>query len=291
MNLNYIKANKFYKMKSNICSEIPLFSIVIANFNHGQFLEEAINSVLIQSCQDFELIIIDGGSKDKSVDIIKKYEHKLSWWVSERDNGQSDAFNKGFKNARGQFYFWLNADDILLPNSLEHAKNSINKYPNCNWFAANTIFFSVTGIVKKCSRGPKWRNFLLKNAPVYIYGPTSIFHKSIFELVGEFDINLNYSMDTELWLRFKNEGLSFIRIPRYFWGFRIHDNSKTSHTLVSSPNINYIKEQEYISKKHKFYIKKKMLIMQFLYKLLFGCYIFSLFDTLVYKGKNISNLK
>ena len=278
-------------MNSSTQIQNPLFSIVIVNFNHGQFIEEAINSVICQNCQDFELIIIDGGSTDKSVDIIKKYQHKLSWWVSERDNGQSDAFNKGFKNAKGQFYFWLNADDYLLPNSLEHAKNSINKNPNCIWFTANTIFFSETGIVKKCSRGPQWRNFLLKNGPIYVYGPTSIFHRSIFELVGDVDQNLNYSMDTELWLRFKNKGISFIRISRYFWGFRIHEDSKTSHTLVSSPSINYIKEQEYISKKHNVSITRKGKILQFLYKVLFGCYLFSLIDTLVYKGRNINKLK
>lgn len=236
-------------------------------------------------------IIVDGGSKDNSVDIIKKYEDKLSWWVSEKDNGQSDAFNKGFNRAKGQFYFWLNADDFLMPKSLEYAKNAIMNNPECLWFAANTIYVSGSGIVKKCARGPKWRNFLVKNAPIYVYGPTSIFHRKVFETGGDFDQSLYYSMDTELWIRFKNMGLSFIRIPKYFWGFRIHDDSKTSHTLSSKPNEDYLKEQEYISKKHNVFVSKSGKIKQLLYKALFGCYLLSLIDSMVYRGRKINSLK
>ena len=92
----------------------PLLSIVIANYNYGRFLEEAIQSVLSQSCNDYELIIVDGGSTDNSVEIIKKYEDKIAWWVSEKDKGQSDAFNKGFAHAKGKYLTWLNADDILF---------------------------------------------------------------------------------------------------------------------------------------------------------------------------------
>lgn len=268
----------------------PLFSIVIANYNHGQFLEEAILSVINQNCHDYELIIIDGGSTDNSVEIIKKYTDKLSWWISEKDKGQSDAFNKGFGRAKGQFYFWLNADDLLLPKSLEYAQKAILKYPNQLWFAANTIYFSVNGVVQKCARGPEWRNFLLTNAPIYVYGPTSIFHRNIFETSGEFDENLNYSMDSELWLRFKKMGFRFKRINKYFWGFRIHVNSKTSHTLSSKPNDDYLKEQEYISKKHNIRVSKIGKFKQIVYKFLSGCYLFSLIDSIKNKGKIVNDL-
>ncbi|MFA5329308.1 MAG: glycosyltransferase family 2 protein [Prolixibacteraceae bacterium] len=269
----------------------PLFSIVIANFNHGKFLEEAINSVLTQNEQDFELIIVDGGSTDNSLQIIEKYSNRISWWVSEKDNGQSDAFNKGFSKAIGQFFFWLNADDLLMPKSLEYAKNEINKYPNQLWFAANTIYFSEHGIIKKCVRGPNWRNFLLSNSPIYVYGPTSIFHRNIFETVGCFDVNLNYTMDSELWLRFKIKGFRFRRIHRYFWGFRIHENSKTSHTLSSKPNNVYLQEQEYIYNKHNTRNTKFGMRKQMIFKILFGYYLLSFIDSINLKGKNISKLK
>jgi glycosyltransferase involved in cell wall biosynthesis len=269
----------------------PLFSIVMVNFNHGKFIEEAINSVLTQNCQDFELIIVDGGSTDDSVEIIKKYTDKLGWWVSEKDNGQSDAFNKGFSKAKGQFFFWLNADDLLLPGSLEYARNAIKKYPDCLWFTANTIYVSKDNIIRKCARGPEWRNYLLTNAPIYVYGPTSIFHRNLFNKVGKFDTSLNYSMDSELWLRFMKMGIRFKRIHKYFWGFRIHEDSKTSHTFSSKPNDAYLREQEYISKKHNIYISSLGIIKQRIYKFIFGCYLLSFIDSVIYRGKNINLLK
>ena len=82
---------------------MPFLSVIIANYNYGRFLGEAIRSVLSQSCDDFELIVIDGGSTDDSVRVIKQYENRISYWVSEKDKGQSDAFNKGFAKASGRF--------------------------------------------------------------------------------------------------------------------------------------------------------------------------------------------
>ena len=269
----------------------PLFSIVIANYNYSQFLEQAIQSILNQSCQDFELIIVDGGSTDNSVEIITKYSEKLSWWVSEKDKGQSDAFNKGFAKAKGQFYFWLNADDLLLPKSLEYAKNAIIKYPDTLWFAANTVFFSKEGFIQRCSRGPNWKNYLLKNAPIYVYGPTTIFHQSIFRDAGGFEECLNYSMDTDLWLRFMSNGIRFKRIDKYFWGFRLHEKSKTTHTFSSVPTNEYLQEQIYICKKHSLRYTKSGRIKQTIYKSLFGCYLLALRDRILMKGKKIESLR
>jgi len=268
----------------------PLFSIVIANYNHGPFLEEAIKSILNQSCQDYELIIVDGESTDNSVEIIKRYTDKLSWWISEKDKGQSNAFNKGFAKARGQFYFWLNADDLLLPNSLEHTKNAIKKNPKELWFAANTIFFSKDGIIKKCTNGPKWRNILIKNGPIYVYGPTCIFHRKLFEHVNGFDETLHYTMDGDLWLRFKINGFRFKRISEYFWAFRIHENSKTSHAFVSSANKAFQKEINYALQKNGVYYSKKGKILQTIYKAISGCYLKSYLDTLRMKNNSIYDI-
>lgn len=268
-------------------TENPLFSIVIANYNHGKFLEDAIKSIINQSCKDFELIIVDGGSTDNSLKVINKYSHKLSWWISEPDNGQSHAFNKGFSKANGNFFFWVNADDILLPGSLELAKKIIQANPNQLWFTANIIFFSENGTILKCAKGPKWKDFLFKTAPINVYGPSSIFHRSIFEKVGGFDENLHYTMDTDLWLRFKNSGIKFFRINKYFWGFRVHQGSKTSHEFWGTENELQKKEELKVLEKNLVSYTQCGRHIQKFYKLFSGIYFLSFIDNIKLKGKNI----
>ena len=97
----------------------PILSIVIANYNYGRFLEDAIRSVCLQNMGDkIELIICDAASTDNSLEIIRKYASKIAWWCSEKDGGQSAAFNKGFSHARGKYLTWLNADDVLVSGCL-----------------------------------------------------------------------------------------------------------------------------------------------------------------------------
>jgi glycosyltransferase involved in cell wall biosynthesis len=267
-----------------------VFSIVIANYNHGRFLEQAILSIINQKFDSYELIIIDGGSSDNSIDIIKKYEKYISYWVSESDKGQSDAFNKGFSHATGQFYFWLNADDVLLPDSLVNIYNAINKNPQIKWFAANTIFFDETNKILSCKRGPNWNSFLIKNAHVYVYGPSTIFHKNLFKNSGGFDLELNYTMDTDFWMRLISNGEHFKRISKYVWGFRIHGSSKTSHTFKGPANDFMSKENIFIVEKNNWKYSLFKIKLQFLYKLIGTTYFLSLIDTYRLKNKDINFL-
>lgn len=266
---------------------MPLFSIVIVNYNHGIFLESAIQSIVNQSNKDYELIIVDGGSSDKSKEIIQNYESKLSWWTSEPDNGQSQAFNKGFSHAHGEYFMWVNADDLLLPNSLSIAKDYIIKYKNFKWFAANTIFFSKDGLINKCAYGPNGSISMLKNTDINIYGPTSIFHRNIFLEVGGFDEKLKFAMDTDLWTRFAKSGYRFKRINHYFWGFRIHEQSKTSHAYTSKPIEEFFNEQEYIIKKNELKYSHTLTSIKYILKLLDGSYLVSFLDTKRLKGRDI----
>lgn len=209
----------------------PLLSIVIANFNYGRFLETAILSVITQDVADkVELIVCDGGSTDNSVEIIKKYSSRISWWVSEKDKGQSDAFNKGFLHAKGKYLTWLNADDVLVKGSLKKIIRKMERHPECEWFTGNFYRFTQDGKVIEIGWGPRWLPFFLqtKAQPPAVYGPTTFFSKSLFERVGRMKEYQYFQMDTDLWRRFIVSGVKQRRIPCFCWGFRMHESSKTA---------------------------------------------------------------
>ena len=113
----------------NSLSNLPKVSIITPSFNQGQFLEASIRSVLEQDYPNIEYIVVDGGSKDQSVEVIKKYQDRLTWWVSEKDKGHADALNKGFSHATGEILAWLNSDDIYFPNAVSEAVAILKSHP------------------------------------------------------------------------------------------------------------------------------------------------------------------
>lgn len=210
----------------------PLLSVVIANYNYGRFLEEAIQSVISQGEDDnVELIICDAASSDNSVEIIKKYEKYISWWCSEKDGGQSEAFNKGFARAHGKFLTWLNADDIMLPGTVKALLKAHEKYPECEWFTGNYLQFRQDS--RKIIFAPWGPHTLPRfvqsfNAPIVVFGPTSFWSRNAYNNVGPIDESLHYSMDTDYWLRMKKTGYLQRRLNHCCWAFRMHDESKTA---------------------------------------------------------------
>ena len=250
----------------------PLLSIVIANYNYGRFLEAAIKSVVEQVIGDegggmrdkVELIICDAASTDNSVDIIKKYAaglppntHRsewnspssipdssspiphpsslITWWCSEKDKGQSDAFNKGFAHARGRLGCWVNADDLLLPGTIKAVIDYMTAHPKCEWITGGMVFFDSDEKVMWMRLGMQPWSRMWRWMPGWcIGGPSSFFSIEKLRMVGGFDLERYYSMDIDLWYKLFRYGLRPHHINRYFWGFRAHDASKTAHTLKAS---------------------------------------------------------
>lgn len=294
----------------------PILSVVIANYNYGRFLETAIKSVIAQGLGDeVELIICDGGSTDNSVEIIRKYADglepntslaydsnhqatKISWWCSEPDKGQSDAFNKGFAHANGIYGCWLNADDVMPIGSLKKVVEAIKRHPSVDWFAAGTIWLDAELRVKKCAANkglPKW---LQRFCPSYIVGgPSSFFRLSLLKEYGAFDVDMHYAMDTDLWYRFIKHGVKLHVVNTYAWAFRIHKDSKTytnyvPHDVTKLPRERfYDVGQLYIRYHRKMKYKKIISRVLKVIKGLNGCYLKSIIDTLRYRGKNINEVK
>ncbi len=257
----------------------PLFSIVIPSLNHGRFLEQALVSLFNQGGNDFEVIVVDGGSTDGSVAVIEKFADRLAWSCSEPDGGQSAALNKGFAQARGEYLFWLNADDLLLPGMLAQVREYLRVHPACRWLAGNLIYIDEQGHVLWCACDGQWHDALYRHAPVRVYGPSSVFSKSLFDSVGGFDETLHYVMDTDLWLRFKKEGARFVRLPHYFWGFRIHAGSKTAGDLLGRTTPEMAAEQERMYLKNGLKVTQLGLCSQRMWRILNGCYAKAWWDS------------
>jgi glycosyltransferase involved in cell wall biosynthesis len=215
--------------------QLPRISIVTPSFNQAKYLPETIESILDQDYPNLEYIIIDGGSTDGSVDIIKKYERHLAYWVSEKDSGQSQAINKGFAGCSGHLLTWLNSDDLLLPGALKHVAEAYSKNPCSRWFAGNCFFVDPEGRIISTTRGEGWCSILPKLGVLGAYGPSTFFTPDLLKTAGGLDESFHYLLDTELWWRFYSVGGRFVRINHYIWAFRLHELGKMSgHVFPSS---------------------------------------------------------
>ena len=155
----------------------------------------------------------------------------------EPDAGQSDALNKGFAKARGEWLFWLNADDVLLPGALKKVLDRINGIDRINWIAGDTVYLDEKGIVKDVRTDAKWRSWFGKKLSVWTGGPSAFFRRELWENRGGFAAGLKYAMDIDLWTRWAQAGEKFVGLGDYVWGFRVHGGSQTMNGENSAAQI------------------------------------------------------
>lgn len=204
----------------------PLISIITPSYNQGQYIEQTILSVLNQTYPNLEYIIIDGGSTDNTLEIIKKYAHRLAFWESTLDSGQAHAIQKGFNRATGDIISWLNSDDLLEPHALFTVAKTFAENPNAGFIYGQCIEFS------------EQETFPLKLNPIdrlparYIYEfpyaqPSCFYKRNLYTKVGGIDISLKFAMDYDLFIRFAGN-TNFIRLQQELSRFRWHPASKSS---------------------------------------------------------------
>ena len=208
----------------------PKISVITPSYNQGQFIEQTIQSVISQNYPNLEYIIIDGGSTDGSVEIIKKYSHYLKYWVSEPDKGQSDAINKGLKIVSGEIINWLNSDDYYYPNALFKVADAFAN-EEIHVVCARARLFGPSIKAEIYSKGT---DVFFHNLPktigwARIDQPETFFRSIVFSTLGNLNTDLNYLMDRDFWIRYLLKfGLGHIRkVDDVLVNFRIHSQSKT----------------------------------------------------------------
>lgn len=223
-------------------------SVITPSFNQAAYLEKTIQSVLDQNHSNLEYIIIDGGSVDGSVDIIRKYEKNLAYWVSEKDKGQSDAINKGFRKATGDIVGWINSDDYLAPGMLQRIDKEFAKDENIGIVYGDVQFIDENDDYLRLYKVPKISyEGLLRGSPD-IAQPGSFYRADALKKTGLLDETLRYVMDYDLWLRL-GKVAKIQYVPGVLAYFRIHTVSKTKSEGFAFPvEILQVKERHGIKK-------------------------------------------
>jgi len=207
-----------------MAKSFPLVSIVTPSFNQAEYLEQTIRSVLDQNYPAIEYFIVDGGSTDGSVDIIRKYESQITWWVSEPDKGQAEAINKGLSRANGEVVAWLNSDDLYMPGSITEAVNSLQVNPQAAMVYGDAMNIDIQGNVIKKLIFPDWGLDDLMAFRI-ICQPAVFMRRSILDQVGFLDPTYHYMLDTHLWIRMARMG-TVVHVPKIFAGARFHPTAK-----------------------------------------------------------------
>ncbi|MCC6612289.1 MAG: glycosyltransferase [Anaerolineae bacterium] len=200
------------------------FSIVTPSYNQAQFIGETIDSVLDQAYPQVEYIVMDGGSNDGTVDILRRYDDRIQW-VSEADDGQSDAIEKGFARASGDIYAWLNSDDTYLSNTFTSVADFFEAHPDVDLVYGDLNHIASDGHLLSSRQAPDFDAEMLKQW-CYVPQPATFFRRQLWEAVGGLDRRLHHAMDWDLWLRMAQKG-KVCRLPVTLANFRWHNRSKS----------------------------------------------------------------
>jgi glycosyltransferase involved in cell wall biosynthesis len=204
--------------------EQPLVSIITPSYNQAKYLEQTITSVLEQDYPLIEYLVVDGNSTDGSQEIIKKYVSRITWWVSEPDQGQAEAINKGLKRAKGEIVAWLNSDDYYLPGAVNRAVAAFQTQPSTSIVYGDVLAVDADGHQMNKLHYRQWE--LIDLMKFNIIGQPSVFiRREILDKIGFLDSSLQYLLDHQLWLRLAQQA-PMLYLPETLSAARFHSQSK-----------------------------------------------------------------
>ncbi len=212
-------------------ADLPKITVITPSYNSELFIEDTIRSVLSQDYPNLEYFVIDGGSSDNTIEILKKYASKLTW-ISEKDRGQSHAINKGIDMATGEVIAYLNSDDVYLPGAMTRIARLVVAHPQAYWITGRCRFIDSCGVeIRRLAKLYKyfwllWGNYTVLTVLDYVSQPATFWRRKVFQRVGYFDENLHYAMDYDFSLRV-GKVFKMWRINHCIASYRIHSSSKT----------------------------------------------------------------
>jgi glycosyltransferase involved in cell wall biosynthesis len=206
--------------------DLPTLSVVVVSFNQAAYLEEALRSLLLQEYPQLEIFVADGGSRDGSVEIIRRYEPWLAGWFSEPDCGQSDALNKGFKRVNGEICNWLCSDDLLLPGALRHVGEFFRDNSGMDVLAGGCRYQHDAALDKSHDSAINESVFARLPACNPVFQPSCFFRSRVLQTAGPLREELHYTMDWELWCRFLKQGARWAFTDKILGVYRVTGENK-----------------------------------------------------------------
>ena len=207
--------------------KLPTMSVVVVSFNQAVYLEEALRSLLLQEYPQLEIFVADGGSRDGSVEIIRRYEPWLAGWISEPDRGQSDALNKGFKKVNGEIWNWLCSDDLLLPGALREVGEFFRDHPAADVLAGGCRYQHDAEPDKSYDAGISESSFAVLPARNPVFQPSCFFRSRVLQAAGPIREDYHYTMDWELWCRFLKNGAKWSFTDKTLGVYRVTGENKS----------------------------------------------------------------
>lgn len=207
----------------------PVVSIVVPSYNQAAYLEAALESALAQDYSELEVAVVDGGSTDGSVEIVRRYEDRLAWWTSDRDAGQAAALNVGLARAKGELLGWLASDDTLLPGAVARVVGEFIRRPELDLVYGSALFVDESGNeIFPLEARPFDVERMVRTCQNHVVQPGSLFRRRALDLAGPFDEGAYYFFDFEFVLRLARAGGTIGRIDDRLATYRVHGRSKSA---------------------------------------------------------------
>ncbi|MGD0830833.1 MAG: glycosyltransferase family 2 protein [Terracidiphilus sp.] len=254
---------------------LPKITVVVPSFNQAKYLELTLRSILDQNYPELELIVIDGGSKDESPDIIRKYEQHLKFWCSEPDGGQTQGIMKGFAHATGEILCFLNSDDLFESGALREVGEYFAAHPGVDAVFGDTLWIDTEGNALRKQKEIPFNRSLWLYTYNYIPGMSMFWRRTIYDRAGGFNPALQLAFDADLWIRFSDHG-SIKHVARQWSRMRFYPEQKNRRLRDQSDREDLqIRARYWKNQKapRTLYLRRKAAIcIRFVWRLFTGCY-------------------